>query len=49
MFDLTKKILKEAEPGNIIFNGMATDDSRGINMTNSGRLLRFGIRLVYIL
>lgn len=38
---LTKEILKAMNPNTIITSGTITDNPQGINMTNSGKMLRW--------
>lgn len=41
MNELTLQQLKDMQPDTIFATGTATDDSEGINMTNSGQELRW--------
>ena len=40
-YKLTKKKIEDAKPNSIMYDGITTDDPNGLNMTNSGRILRF--------
>jgi len=39
--ELTKEMIKNADPRSIIFRGETTNDGNGLNMTGTGEPLRF--------
>lgn len=38
---LTKETIEQALPNSIIYKGETTDDENGLNMTGSGKVLKF--------